>query len=94
MKAIDLFAGAGGFSTGARMAGAQVVWAANHWPAAVAALPVAAGQRLGTLVVTDGSRIVARSPLLAARAEAAPDLPAKGWWVARRTVHHLGGALP
>lgn len=35
MKAIDLFAGAGGFSTGATMAGCQVVWAANHWPAAV-----------------------------------------------------------
>lgn len=36
MKAIDLFAGAGGFSTGAAMAGCEVVWAANHWPAAVA----------------------------------------------------------
>lgn len=36
MKAIDLFAGAGGFSTGAVMAGCSVVWAANHWPAAVA----------------------------------------------------------
>lgn len=36
MKAIDLFAGAGGFSTGAVMAGCEVVWAANHWPAAVA----------------------------------------------------------
>lgn len=35
MRAIDLFAGAGGFSTGARMAGCNVVWAANHWPAAV-----------------------------------------------------------
>lgn len=35
MKAIDLFCGAGGFSTGAAMAGVQVVWAANHWPAAV-----------------------------------------------------------
>lgn len=35
MKAIDLFAGAGGFSTGAQMAGVNVVWAANHWPAAV-----------------------------------------------------------
>ncbi len=35
MKAIDLFAGAGGFSTGATMAGVKVVWAANHWPAAV-----------------------------------------------------------
>jgi len=35
MKAVDLFAGAGGFSTGARMAGARVLWAANHWPLAV-----------------------------------------------------------
>lgn len=35
MNAVDLFAGAGGFSTGARMAGARVVWAANHWPLAV-----------------------------------------------------------
>lgn len=35
MRAIDLFAGAGGFSTGAAMAGCAVVWAANHWPAAV-----------------------------------------------------------
>jgi DNA (cytosine-5)-methyltransferase 1 len=35
MRAADLFAGAGGFSTGARMAGVQVVWAANHWPTAV-----------------------------------------------------------
>lgn len=35
MRTIDLFAGAGGFSTGARMAGARVLWAANHWPAAV-----------------------------------------------------------
>ncbi|MFZ2309628.1 MAG: DNA cytosine methyltransferase [Rhodoferax sp.] len=35
MKAIDLFSGAGGFTTGATMAGVTVVWAANHWPAAV-----------------------------------------------------------
>jgi DNA (cytosine-5)-methyltransferase 1 len=35
MKAIDLFAGAGGFSTGAEQAGCTVVWAANHWQAAV-----------------------------------------------------------
>lgn len=35
MKAIDLFAGAGGFTTGANMAAVQVVWAANHWPVAV-----------------------------------------------------------
>jgi len=36
VTAIDLFAGAGGFSTGARLAGVRVLWAANHWPEAVA----------------------------------------------------------
>src|SRR5690606_1820774 len=34
--AVDLFAGAGGFTEGARRAGVRVLWAANHWPAAVA----------------------------------------------------------
>jgi DNA (cytosine-5)-methyltransferase 1 len=36
MRCIDLFAGAGGFSEGAEAAGLDVVWAANHWPAAIA----------------------------------------------------------
>lgn len=31
----DLFAGAGGTSEGAKRIGMKVVWAANHWPAAV-----------------------------------------------------------
>ncbi|MBR9799320.1 DNA cytosine methyltransferase [Cobetia sp. 4B] len=35
MNVIDLFAGGGGFSTGASMAGCNVAWAANHWPDAV-----------------------------------------------------------
>lgn len=35
MDCIDLFAGLGGFSEAAEMAGHRVVWAANHWPAAV-----------------------------------------------------------
>lgn len=35
--AIDLFAGAGGFTTGATAAGVRVLWAANHWPEAVKA---------------------------------------------------------
>ena len=35
MRVIDLFSGAGGFSTGAEMAGCNVVWAANHWAEAV-----------------------------------------------------------
>lgn len=35
MTAIDLFAGMGGWSAGAKMAGVEVVWAANHWQEAV-----------------------------------------------------------
>ncbi len=34
MNCVDLFAGAGGFSEGARMAGLNVIWAANHWQSA------------------------------------------------------------
>jgi len=37
MKAIDLFAGWGGFTLGAEQAGVDVQWAANHWPLAVEA---------------------------------------------------------
>ena len=36
LRCLDIFAGLGGFSEGARQAGAHVVWAGNHWPAAVA----------------------------------------------------------
>lgn len=36
MKAVDLFSGFGGFTLGAALAGVDVVWAANHWPTAVA----------------------------------------------------------
>jgi site-specific DNA-cytosine methylase len=35
MKAVDLFAGLGGYTEGAQMAGVSVVWAANHWRLAV-----------------------------------------------------------
>lgn len=37
MKAVDLFAGWGGFTIAAEQAGVEVVWAANHWPLAVEA---------------------------------------------------------
>ncbi len=35
LTAADLFAGAGGFSTGAAMAGLKVRWAVNHWSLAI-----------------------------------------------------------
>lgn len=35
-RVVDLFAGWGGFSTGSVRAGCDVVYAANHWPTAVA----------------------------------------------------------
>lgn len=35
MKAVDLFAGFGGFTLAAERVGLEVVWAANHWPLAV-----------------------------------------------------------
>jgi serine-type D-Ala-D-Ala carboxypeptidase (penicillin-binding protein 5/6) len=60
---------------------------------AVAALPVQAGQRLGTLVVTDGGRVVARSPLVASTARAEPGALAKAGWLAGRTVHRLVGLV-
>lgn len=37
MRAIDLFAGWGGFTLGAEQVGVDVVWAGNHWPLAVEA---------------------------------------------------------
>ena len=60
---------------------------------AVAALPVTAGQRLGTLVVRDGTRVVARSPLVAGEARAEPGTLAKAGWLARRSGHNLVGLL-
>ena len=35
LRVVDLFAGLGGWSEGARQAGCRVLWAANHWPLAV-----------------------------------------------------------
>lgn len=37
VRAVDLFAGWGGFTLGAESAGVEVIWAANHWPLAVRA---------------------------------------------------------
>ena len=71
MRAIDLFAGAGGFSTGAVMAGCKVAYAANHWPAAV---EIHAANHAGTehacqdLQQADWTRVPAHDLLLASPA--------------------------
>lgn len=68
MNAIDLFAGAGGFSAGAEMAGCNVVWAANHWQSAVdihAANHPGAQHSCQDLHQADWSQVLAHDLLLA-----------------------------
>lgn len=60
---------------------------------AIVRLPVQAGQQLGTVVVRDGSRVVARSPLVASETRNELGAIGKARWVARRTVHHLVGLV-
>jgi D-alanyl-D-alanine carboxypeptidase (penicillin-binding protein 5/6) len=57
-------------------------------------LPVRKGQQLGTVTVTAGGRVVARSPLVAARSVQRPGVLGRVGWTARRTVHELAGWLP
>lgn len=69
MTAIDLFAGAGGFSLGARAAGLDVIWAANHWRSAcdvhAAAFPTVQ-HACEDLHRIDWTRVPAHDVLLAA----------------------------
>jgi len=107
MKAADMFAGAGGFSTGAKMAGCTVVWAANHWQAAV---DVHAANHPGTehacqdLHQTDWRDVPAHDLLLAspacqghthARGKEKPHHDAQrstAWAVVSACEHHLPAA--
>jgi len=52
-------------------------------------LPVRAGQRLGTIRVYDGKRLLAVRPLIAARAVSRPSLAARVAFYARRTAKHI-----
>jgi D-alanyl-D-alanine carboxypeptidase len=56
-------------------------------------LPVAKGQRLGEVVIFDGERVVARRPLVAARAVPAPSLGERLGWYADRTLDEAGDLL-
>ena len=58
-------------------------------PTAVS-LPVARGQKLGEVRVYAGRRLLARSPLVAARAIAKPGFLARAGWYTGRTLHHIG----
>lgn len=53
-------------------------------------LPVAKGQRLGELEVLAGGKVVARSPLVAAEAVAAPGFGTRVGWYADRALDHAG----
>lgn len=56
---------------------------------AVVALPVRRGQRLGEVRVYAGTKLLAREPLVAARAVAAPSTVEKVGWYAERTADNL-----
>ena len=56
-------------------------------------LPIRKGQRLGEVRIYDGRRLVARSPLVAARATAEPGTIDKVQWYATRTVENLWDML-
>ena len=62
-------------------------------PAALA-LPVRRGQELGVLRVYEGRRLVASSPLVAARSAARPALGDRLAFYARRTAHHVWSWVP
>jgi D-alanyl-D-alanine carboxypeptidase (penicillin-binding protein 5/6) len=57
-------------------------------------LPVVAGDRLGLVRVVSGGRLVAESPLVAAKSVNRPGLAGRAGWYAKRTVHHLAGLFP
>jgi hypothetical protein len=57
-------------------------------------LPVTRGEQLGEVQVYDGRRLIARSPLVAARGVAAPNLPSRAGWYAKRAAEKVKGWLP
>jgi D-alanyl-D-alanine carboxypeptidase (penicillin-binding protein 5/6) len=56
-------------------------------------LPVARGQRVGEVRVSEGRKLIARVPLVTATAVPEVGSAGKVAWYARRTVHHLVGLV-
>jgi len=54
-------------------------------------LPVRRGQVLGRVQVWAGPRLLGSRELIASRSVAAPGLPGRVGWYAKRTVHHIVG---
>jgi D-alanyl-D-alanine carboxypeptidase (penicillin-binding protein 5/6) len=54
-------------------------------------LPVAKGQRAGTVLIYSGRRLVARQPLVTARSVAKPSFGGRLGFYAGRTFSHIGG---
>jgi D-alanyl-D-alanine carboxypeptidase len=57
-------------------------------------LPVLRGERVGTISVFAGRKLVGTRALVASRSIARPGFGGRLGWYARRTVHHLWGFLP
>ena len=60
---------------------------------ALVSLPVRRGQKLGEVVVTDGDRVLARRPLVAARAVPETSTRERLGWYADRALDEAGGML-
>jgi serine-type D-Ala-D-Ala carboxypeptidase (penicillin-binding protein 5/6) len=60
---------------------------------ALVELPVERGEQLGEIVVSDGRRVLARRPLVAAEAIGDPGLGERAGWYADRALDEAGGIL-
>ncbi|MGH3035452.1 MAG: D-alanyl-D-alanine carboxypeptidase family protein [Gaiellaceae bacterium] len=60
---------------------------------AMVELPVEEGQRLGEVVILEGDRVVARRPLVAARAVPEPGFGERAGWYAGRALDEAGDML-
>jgi D-alanyl-D-alanine carboxypeptidase (penicillin-binding protein 5/6) len=60
---------------------------------AVVPVPVTRGVQYGTVKIYDRDRLIASSPLVAAKSVSAPGIPSKAGWYAKRVASTIGGWL-